>query len=92
MLKDILDEELQADSVVDFILRLSSATNLSESDKVEAIKSQLKGFEQNRFYGEVFDSFSPDRFYSGTKSLPDSSKQILFQALKEYTQDNKNDK
>ena len=86
MLTNTIDEETQADSVRDFVLRLSSAPNLSESDAIEAIKSQLKGLEQNRYFVEVFDSLDPERFYDSTRQLPDSQKQLLSRAINEYVE------
>jgi hypothetical protein len=85
MLNQIIDQEEQSGCARDFILRLCSATNLSEGDKIEAIKVQLKGLEQNRYYAFVVDSLDPQAFHPVTKLLSDSERQILSRALDEYT-------
>lgn len=88
MLKKIIDEEEQAISARDFILKLSGAPNLSQDVAIEAIKNQLRLIEQNRYFAEVFDSLHPDRYDQITRALPDSQKQNLSRALIEYTEDN----
>ena len=92
MLTLTVNEEEQAVSVRDFILKLSGAPNLFQDDSVLAIKEQLRLLEQNRYFVEVFDSLHPDRFYSETRSLSDSQKQTLSRALMEYAQNHDNSK
>lgn len=80
------NEAEKAESIEQFILRLSCAPNLSQDEAVQAILDQLKILEQNKYFSEVFaeladsDCFS----YAKRKGLNEDQRRILCRAINEY--------
>ena len=78
-------EAEHANKVREFILRLAADTSRGDKEIVGAIADQLEGIEQNRFFPEIVDNISPERYHSETKILSKKEKYRLHQALEEYS-------